>query len=54
MRFVCWQHSNDFTSLHYLILLAEVHIQDLRIALRPFDAMQGDSGGDGLLRCRIL
>lgn len=38
----------------HLILLAEVHIEDLGVAQRPFHTVKGGSSGNCLLSCGIL
>lgn len=39
---------------HYLILLTEVHGEDLGVAHGPFDPVEGSSGGDRFLCSGVL
>lgn len=43
-----------FLGVTYIILLTEVDVEDLGIAGRPFDPVEGSSGGDRLLCGTVL
>lgn len=56
--FVCAESSAflfvAFLACYYLSLLTEVHIEDLGIARRPLDSVEGSSGSDSLVCCSVL
>lgn len=47
-------HLYSLSFFYYLVLLTEVHTEDLGVAQRPFDTVEGCSGGHGLLSRGVL